>query len=95
MELSQHERAWAEINIGYLFTYPTIPYRIIRKFLRPGITVLAMKPPKSSQINMLQRPSKWHICKEGQAGNKKKSQRRGSILFYELPSRPSSGSRSK
>jgi hypothetical protein len=33
------------------------------------------------------------MCKEGQAGNKKK-QRRGLLVFYELPSLPSAGSQS-
>jgi hypothetical protein len=34
-------------------------------------------------------PSKWHICKDGQAGNKK----RQSLMFSELPSLLSAGSR--
>jgi hypothetical protein len=34
-------------------------------------------------------PNKWNICKEGQAGNKK----RQSLVFSELPSLPSAGSR--
>jgi hypothetical protein len=34
----------------------------------------------------------WHICKEGQEGNKKR-QHRGSLVFSELPSLPSAGSR--
>jgi hypothetical protein len=38
-------------------------------------------------------PNNWHICKEGQAGNKKR-QRRGLLVFSELPSLPSAGSRS-
>jgi hypothetical protein len=38
-------------------------------------------------------PTKWHICTEGQEGNKK-SQRRGLLVFSELPSLPSAGSRS-
>jgi hypothetical protein len=37
-------------------------------------------------------PSKWHICKQGQAGNKNR-QRRGLLVFSELPSLPSAGSR--
>jgi hypothetical protein len=38
-------------------------------------------------------PNKWRICKEGQAGNTKR-QRRSLLVFYELPSLPSAGSRS-
>jgi hypothetical protein len=37
-------------------------------------------------------PNKWHICKEGQAGNKNR-QRRGLLMIFELPSLPSAGSR--
>jgi hypothetical protein len=37
-------------------------------------------------------PNKWHIYKEGQAGNKIR-QRRGLLVFSELPSLPSAGSR--
>jgi hypothetical protein len=36
-------------------------------------------------------PNKWHICKEGQAGNNKK-QRRGLLVFSELPRIPLAGS---
>jgi hypothetical protein len=34
-------------------------------------------------------PNKWHICKEGKEGNKKKQL----LVFSELPSLPSAGSR--
>jgi hypothetical protein len=34
-------------------------------------------------------PNKWHICKEGKAGNKN----RQLLVFSELPSLPSTGSR--
>jgi hypothetical protein len=37
-------------------------------------------------------PNKWHICKEGQADNKNR-QRRDLLVFSELPSLPSVGSR--
>jgi hypothetical protein len=37
-------------------------------------------------------PNKWHIFKEGQAGNKNR-QHRGLLVFSELPSLPSAGSR--
>jgi hypothetical protein len=37
-------------------------------------------------------PNKWHICKEGKAGNKKR-QSRGLLVFSELPSLLSAGSR--
>jgi hypothetical protein len=43
---------------------------------------------KSSQVTRLRMPNKWHICKDGQAGNKKR-QRRGLLVFSELPSLPS------
>jgi hypothetical protein len=36
-------------------------------------------------------PNKWHICKDGQVGNKK-IQRRGLLVFSEIPSLPSAGS---
>jgi hypothetical protein len=48
---------------------------------------------KSSQVTSLRMPNKWHICKEGQADNKNR-QRRDSLVFSELPSLPSAGSRS-
>jgi hypothetical protein len=35
-------------------------------------------------------PNRWHICKEGQAGNKN----RQLLVFHELTSLPSAGSRS-
>jgi hypothetical protein len=38
-------------------------------------------------------PNKWHMCKQSQAGNKKR-QRRGLLVFIKLPSLPSAGSRS-
>jgi hypothetical protein len=38
-------------------------------------------------------PNKWHKCKESQAGNEKR-QRRGLLLFSELPGLPSADSRS-
>jgi hypothetical protein len=41
------------------------------------------------QDTRLRMPIKWHICKEGQAGNKK----RQLLVFFELPSLPSAGSR--
>jgi hypothetical protein len=37
-------------------------------------------------------PNKWHICKEGQEGNKNR-QRRGLLVFSEVPSLSSAGSR--
>jgi hypothetical protein len=37
----------------------------------------------------LRMPNKWHICKEGQAGNEK----RQLLVFSELPTLPSAGSR--
>jgi hypothetical protein len=40
----------------------------------------------------LRMPNKWHMCKEGKTGNKKR-QRRGLLVFSELPSLPSAGSR--
>jgi hypothetical protein len=40
----------------------------------------------------LRMPNKWHMCKEGKAGNKKR-QRRGLLVFSELPCLPSAGSR--
>jgi hypothetical protein len=48
---------------------------------------------ESSQDTRLRMPDKWHICKEGQAVNKKR-QRRGLLVISELPSLPSAGSRS-
>jgi hypothetical protein len=44
------------------------------------------------QGTRLRMPNKWHIFKEGQAGNKKR-QRCGLPVFSELPSLPSAGSR--
>jgi hypothetical protein len=44
------------------------------------------------QDSRLRTTNKWYICKEGKAGNKK-SQRRGLLVFSELPSLPSAGSR--
>jgi hypothetical protein len=41
------------------------------------------------QDTRLRMPNKWHICKEGKAGNKK----RQVLVFSELPSLPSAGSR--
>jgi hypothetical protein len=41
------------------------------------------------QDTRLRMPNKWHICKEGQAGNKS----RQLLVFSELPSLPSAGSR--
>jgi hypothetical protein len=40
-------------------------------------------------------PNKWHMCKEGQDGNKKR-QRHGLLVFFflELPGLSSAGSRS-
>jgi hypothetical protein len=38
-------------------------------------------------------PNKWHICKEGEAGNKNR-QRRDLLVLSELPILPSAGSRS-
>jgi hypothetical protein len=38
---------------------------------------------KSNQVTNLRMPSKWHICKEGQAGNKKR-QRRGRVAYTGL-----------
>jgi hypothetical protein len=41
------------------------------------------------QDTRLRMPNKWHICKEGKAGNEK----RQLLVFSELPSLPSAGSR--
>jgi hypothetical protein len=39
-------------------------------------------------------PSNWHMCKDGKAGKKKKGQRRGLLVFSQLLSFTSAGSRS-
>jgi hypothetical protein len=41
------------------------------------------------QETRLRMPNKWHICKEGQAGNKSRQW----LVFSELPRLPSAGSR--
>jgi hypothetical protein len=43
------------------------------------------------QDTRIRMPNKWHICKEGQAGNKK----RQLLVSSELPRLPSAGSRPK
>jgi hypothetical protein len=48
--------------------------------------------PDHDQDTRLQMPNKWHIFKDGQAGNNKK-QRRGLLVFSELPCLSSAGSR--
>jgi hypothetical protein len=44
------------------------------------------------QDTRLRMPNKWHMFKEGKASNKKR-QRRGLLVFSELSSLPSAGSR--
>jgi hypothetical protein len=63
---------------------------------RPGRTLFSTRWQQSDsalyqdQDTRLRMPIKWHICKEGQAGNKK----RQLVVFSKLPSLPSAGSRS-
>jgi hypothetical protein len=63
------------------------------KFGNARSTQLNFKPTHFKLVQVedsrLRMPSKWHICKEGQAGNKN----RQFLMFSELPSLPSAGSR--
>jgi hypothetical protein len=43
-----------------------------------------------SQLTIFLTPNKWHICKEGHAGNKKR-QHRSLLVFSEPPGLPSAG----
>jgi hypothetical protein len=60
-------------------------------------TLIALEIPRYLMISTIQEfqdtrlrmPNKWHVCREGQAGNKK----RQSLVFSELPGLPSAGSR--
>jgi hypothetical protein len=56
------------------------------------IFTVTIPQPIQDQNARLRMPSKWHMFKEGQAGNKKR-QRRGLLVFSELSSLPSAGSR--
>jgi hypothetical protein len=93
---------WIYNGDRYLFSYLWLSGKKSEEFKISGLccqiifkyVIIFTESPRSRsiQVTKLRMPNKWHICKEGQAGNKNRH-RRGLLVFSERPSLPSASSR--